>query len=59
MSFEVNGIAYFLRYDAEQSEWFLLRPSLFGFETLEIFSDRAAPEVALLPVPSSGAPCTN
>ncbi|MDR3764285.1 MAG: hypothetical protein P4M01_09345 [Acidobacteriota bacterium] len=59
MNFEVNGIGYFLRYDAEQSEWFLVRPSWHGFERVEIYCDRAEPEVAQLPAASSGAPCTN
>jgi hypothetical protein len=39
MNFEVNGIAYFLTFDTSAEQWFLLKPSPTGYESLEIHGD--------------------
>jgi hypothetical protein len=39
MNFEVNGIPYFLTFDAGAAQWFLLTPSGDGVETVEIHND--------------------
>jgi hypothetical protein len=46
MNFEVNGIPYFLTFDAREAQWCLLTPFGDGIEELEIHDDGplAAPE---------------
>lgn len=39
MSFEVNGVSYFLTFDSSESQWFLLTPSGSGVESVEIHND--------------------
>ena len=49
MNFEVNGIPYFLTFDADAAEWCLLTPSRDGVEAMEIYDDGPLAS----PVPSS------
>ena len=51
MNFEVNGIPYFLTFDADAAQWCLLTPSHDGIASMEIYND--GPLTAA--VPSSGA----
>jgi hypothetical protein len=39
MNFEVNGIPYFLTFDANEAQWYLLTPSANGVESVEIHND--------------------
>jgi hypothetical protein len=39
MNFEVNGIPYFLTFDTNEAQWFLLTPSPSGIESVEIHND--------------------
>jgi hypothetical protein len=39
MNFEVNGISYFLTFDANRAQWFLLTPSSDGIDSVEIHYD--------------------
>ena len=39
MNFEVNGIPYFLTFDDQQAQWFLLTPSDEGLASVEIHGD--------------------
>ncbi len=39
MNFEVNGIPYFLTFDAAEAQWCLLTPSATGIESVEIHHD--------------------
>jgi hypothetical protein len=39
MNFEVNGIPYFLTFDTNEAQWFLLTPSRDGVESVEIHND--------------------
>ena len=39
MNFEVNGIPYFLTFDTNEEQWFLLTPSNTGVESVEIHND--------------------
>jgi hypothetical protein len=39
MNFEVKGIPYFLTFDSNQAQWYLLTPSSNGFESVEIHGD--------------------
>lgn len=39
MNFEVNGIPYFLTFDASEAQWCLLTPSRNGVEAMEIYDD--------------------
>ena len=48
MNFEVNGVPYFLTFDADAAQWCLLTPSRDGVESMEIYDDGP-----LTPVPSS------
>ena len=41
MNFEVNGIPYFLTFDARHAQWCLLTPSAHGIESVEIHDDGA------------------
>jgi hypothetical protein len=41
MNFEVNGIPYFLTFDASEAQWCLLTPSSHGVEAMEIHNDGA------------------
>jgi hypothetical protein len=41
MNFEVNGIPYLLTFDADEAEWYLLKPSSSGIEEVEIHGDGA------------------
>ena len=39
MNFEVNGIPYFLTFDTNEAQWFLLTPSRGGIDSVEIHDD--------------------
>ena len=39
MNFEVNGVPYFLTFDADAAQWCLLTPSSNGVEAMEIYDD--------------------
>ena len=39
MDFEVKGIPYFLTFDTSEAQWFLLKPSRTGIESVEIHND--------------------
>jgi hypothetical protein len=39
MNFEVNGISYFLTFDANAAQWCLLTPSRDGIDSVEIHND--------------------
>jgi hypothetical protein len=39
MNFEVNGISYFLTFDTSEAQWFLLKPSRAGIDSVEIHND--------------------
>jgi len=41
MNFEVNGIPYLLTFDPGVAEWYLLKPSGDGFDSVEIHDDGA------------------
>ena len=53
MNFEVNGIPYFLTFDADAAEWCLLTPSRDGVEAMEIYND--GPLAVQVPNSSGGA----
>jgi hypothetical protein len=56
MNFEVNGIPYFLTFDTNEAQWFLLTPSRDGVESVEIHNDGTLMTgPALLSLPSSRA----
>ena len=57
MNFEVNGIPYFLTFDADAAEWCLLTPSRDGVEAMEIYDDGAL--TVRVPNSSGGAPRVN
>lgn len=48
MNFEVNGVPYFLTFDADEAQWCLLTPSSNGVEAMEIYDDGAL----TVPVPA-------
>ena len=41
MTFEVNGLQYFLTFSAERGEWLLLTPAKNGLRQLRILNDGA------------------
>ncbi len=53
MNFEVNGIPYFLTFDADAAQWCLLTPSRDGVEAMEIYND--GPLAMQVPNSSGGA----
>jgi hypothetical protein len=57
MSFEVNGVSYFLTFDSSESQWFLLTPSSGGVESVEIHTDGTllTGPAMLLPADGSGS----
>ena len=60
MNFEVNGIPYFLTFDTNEAQWFLLTPSRDGVESVEIHNDGTllTGPVSIAP-PNSSARRTN
>ncbi len=42
MNFEVNGISYFLTFDTNEAQWFLLTPAHGGVDSVEIHDDGAS-----------------
>jgi hypothetical protein len=55
MNFEVNGISYFLTFDTNEAQWFLLTPSRDGVESVEIHNDGTLLTGPVLLSPSSGS----
>ncbi len=43
MNFEVNGVRYFLGFDAEDGKWQVLTPTLRGIRRIDVVDDQAVP----------------
>jgi hypothetical protein len=54
MNFEVNGIPYFLTFDASEAQWFLLTPSSTGVESVKIHHDGTLLTAPVMHPPLSG-----
>jgi hypothetical protein len=60
MNFEVNGIPYFLTFDTSAAQWYLLKPSTRGVESLEIHNDGTLLTAPVLHLPlNNGTGRTN
>jgi hypothetical protein len=53
MNFEVNGIPYFLTFDTNAEQWYLLTTSRTGIESVEIHNDGTLMTAPILLSPSN------